>query len=114
MTFDKVQMIRVTRRLREATGYLELGMPEHALQRLDAIGELGPLEADVELVRGEALRRQHHFQEALTSFETAARKSLPLQHKSALLVLSLCYRQVGDQARADQVLAYARGARPVK
>ncbi len=112
MTFDKTQMIRVTKRLREATGYLELDMPEHALERLNEIGELGPWEADVELIRGEAFRRQHRFAAAVTSLETAARKRLSPHRKSALWVLSLCYRQVGDQARADQMLAYARGVRP--
>lgn len=112
MTFDKVQMIRVTKRLREATGYLELDMPDHALERLDEIGELGPLEGDVELVRGEALRRQHRFGAAVTSLQTAVRKSPPPHQKSALLVLSLCFRQAGDQARADQMLAYVRGVRP--
>jgi tetratricopeptide (TPR) repeat protein len=112
MTFDKAQMIRVTKRLREAAGYLELDMTDHALERLDAIGELGPLEGNVALVRGEALRRQHRFDAAVTSLKTAVLKSPPPQQKPALWVLSLCYRQAGDQARADQMLAFARGVRP--
>ena len=51
MAFDGKQYVRVTKRMMEATGYLELGMTQHALDRLTGIGELGPLEAEVELIQ---------------------------------------------------------------
>lgn len=51
MKFDRTQFTRVTKRMVEATGYLELGMTEHALDRLNGLGDLGPLEPQVELMR---------------------------------------------------------------
>jgi len=104
------QLARVAHRLREATGYMELGMYEHASRRLEDLGELGPFEAEVDLLRGEALRAQHRFKDAASSLTAAALK-LPAPHnRSALLALSLCYRQAGDTTRAVQAMGLARGA----
>jgi len=112
MAFDERQMTRVARRMREATGYLEIGMPQEALGRLESLGSLGPFEAEVELLRGEAMRRQQRFEEAAVSFAIAARKSPPPQNKAAWLALSLCWQQVGDAERAMKMLGMARGAKP--
>lgn len=65
------QWIRISKRLTEAAGFLELGMPEKALERLDNLGPLGPFEADVERLRGEAYRLQHRDEEAARSFQAA-------------------------------------------
>lgn len=106
------QLIRIARRVREATGYIELGMPKQALERLEGIREIGQFEAEVELLRGKALQMQCRYDDAKTAFETAAQK-LPAPHdRSAWHALSLCYRQVGDATRAIQSLAYARGVLP--
>lgn len=112
MTIDSGQFVRITKRLRHATGYLELGMPQHAIDCLEGLGELGPLEAAAELLRGEALRIQHRFTDAAHSLETAARKFTAPHDRPAWLALSLCYRQAGDTDRAIQMLAHARGAKP--
>lgn len=112
MSFDGRQLVRVAKRLLQASGYLELGMRQHALDRLDGLGDLGPFEAAVELLRAEALRGQHRYQDAATSFKNAARKFPSPQNKPVWLASSLCYRQAGDILRAIQSLARARGARP--
>ena len=112
MTFDHRQFVRVAKRLREATGYLELSLHQRALDCLDDLGELGPLEAEVELLRGEAFRMQHRYDDAASALKTAARKFPAPLDKSAWLALSLCYREVGDTSRAVQSLACARGALP--
>jgi len=115
MTTPEVrQMIRVAKRLRQATGYLELGMTQHALDSLEGLGDLGPFEGPADLLRGEALRIQCRFEDAAKSLRRAA-KSFPAPHdKTAWLALSHCYRQVGDTDRAVQSLARARGAQPPK
>jgi tetratricopeptide (TPR) repeat protein len=112
MAFDFRQLVRVAKRLEEAHGYFELGMTEQALDCLEGLGELGPFEAEVQLLRGEALRRQHRFDDAAVALQTAASKFPSPYDRPAWYALSLCYRQAGDMNRAIQSLARARGARP--
>jgi len=112
MSFDFRQLVRVAKRVREATGYFELGMMQHAVDCLEGLGELGPFEAEVELLRGEALRMQHRYDAAASALRTAAQKFPAPYDRPAWLALSQCYRQVGDMNRAIQSLARARGARP--
>jgi tetratricopeptide (TPR) repeat protein len=114
MSFDARQMVRVAKRMREATGYLELGMAQHALDRLEGLGASGPLEAEVEWIRGAAMQKQHRYEEAAVAFERAARMAPSPADKSAWLALSVCYKQVGDVDRAVQMLGLARGAHPPK
>ena len=110
MSFDEVHYQRISKRLAQAVGYLEFGMPGHALERLEGLGELGPLEAEVEMVRGEALQCQHRYDDAAASLKNAARKAPSPRNRAAWLALSMCYRQAGDTDRAIQSLANARGA----
>ncbi len=110
MKFDFHQLVRVAKRLREAQGYFELGLTQRTLDCLDGLGELGPFEAEVELLRGQALRMEHRYDDAASALEAAARKFPAPYDRSAWYALSLCYRQVGDMNRAIQSLARARGA----
>jgi tetratricopeptide (TPR) repeat protein len=114
MTLDARQLVRLAKRVQEATGYLELGMTQHALDCLEGLGELGPFEAEVALLRGEAFRMQKRYDDAATALKTAARRFPPPFDRSAWLALSRCYRQAGDIGRAIQSLARARGAWPPK
>ena len=114
MSFSDFQYVRIGRRLAQASGYLELGMAQHALDRLEGLGELGPLEAEVELLRGEALRIQQRYEDAASSFENAAQKAPSPQNRAAWLAVSLCYRKAGDTDRAIQSLAHARGVLPYR
>ena len=104
------QMIRVSKRVTQAAGFLELNLSQKALDCLHNLGPLGPFEAEVELLRGEAFRRQRRFQDAAKSFSTAVRRFVSPQDQRTYLALSACFQQVGDPAQALQMLARARGA----
>ena len=104
------QFIRISKRVTKAAGYLELDMPGEALKCLDIPGPLGPFQAEVEILRGEAFRRQRRFQEAAKSFRTAAKMFASPQDQEAYLALSVCLRQTGDPAKALTLFARSRGA----
>ena len=108
------RVVSVLRRLSEAKGYLELGMTQQALACLDKIRDPGPFTAAVEMIRGEAARREQRFDAAASSFETAARMLHAPHDRPVWLTLSMCYRQAGDTDRAIESLALARGALPPK
>lgn len=110
MAFDNRQLYRVAHRLREASGYLDLGMSQQTLDCLEGLGELGPFEAEVNLLLGEAYGAQERFEEAAASFKTAARALPPPHRRPAFLALSMLYREAGDTHGAIQALARARGA----
>ncbi len=107
MRVDIAQWIRVTRRLTQAAGYLELDMPQQALARLDNLGPLGPFEADVELLRGEAFRRQQRYDDAARSFEAAkkSRAALRRQSRGTLavgvppMILAQAFKRLGRSRR---------------
>lgn len=108
------QLLRIAKRVQHAVGYVELGMPEHALERLEGLGELGPFEAEVELIRGEAYRCLNRYDDAAVALKAAATKFPSPFDKPAWFALSLCYSQAGNQTEAARMLARARGARPGK
>lgn len=114
MDSDFRQFVRIGKRISQAAGYLELGMAEQALRALKNLGELGPFEAEVQLLRGEALRRQQRFAEAALSFEQAAQKFPEPLDRPAWLAGSWCYRQAGDVERAVNLMGWARGAMPTR
>jgi tetratricopeptide (TPR) repeat protein len=102
------QLLRVSKRVMRASGYLELDLPQQALDCLDEVDPVGPFAAEIEILRGEAYRRQRRFGDAAKSFKTAARMRSP--DRQAYLALSMCLQQCGDVAQAVQMLAQARGA----
>ena len=59
--------VRTVKRLFAAEGYLELGMPEHALEELALIEDAAPIEASVEYLTGEAFRQQERYDDAVES-----------------------------------------------
>jgi tetratricopeptide (TPR) repeat protein len=110
MAPDVANIVRTAKRLSEATGYFELGMFEHALRCLDRVASNGPFEAEIAMLRGEALRLQHRFKDAAQSLCIAANKFPAPLDRSAWYALSLVYRQTGDALKAIQMLGRARGA----
>ena len=112
MKLGGIQVVRTVKRLSEAIGYLELGMTPQALACLEGLDEPGPFTAIAEMLRGEAARREHRFDEAARSFEAAARMLPAPDNKSIWLALSTFHRQAGNTDLAIESLAYARGARP--
>ena len=68
----KPSLIRRKQIERQAEGYLELGMPQHALDNLDRLGgdeNLGPRGL---FLRGEALKELDRYQEAVGTLKKAA------------------------------------------
>jgi tetratricopeptide (TPR) repeat protein len=112
MKTNDIHFARVVRRIREATGFIELGLPQYALDRLEGLDEPGPFTAQIELVRGEALRRQHRYFDAVASLKRAAAKAPAPIKQSAMLAISACYHQTGDHAKAMDAYASARGVAP--
>ena len=112
MSSEIAHFFRIAKRVTAAVGYLELGMSEQVLASLENLGDLGPFEAEVELLRGQAFRLQHRFEDAAMALKTAATKFPAPQDKSAWLALSICYHQAGDADQALQMLARAGAQAP--
>jgi Flp pilus assembly protein TadD len=92
--------VRSTKIQREAEGYLELGMPHHALQTLGRLGDPTGFDADALYLWGEGLRAmQRHF-EALMPLERAAR--LAPEDVRVRVALGWCYKRTG---RLDLAIA---------
>ncbi len=108
----QMQYIRLTKRLSEADGYIDLGMGQHALNRLEGIAAAGPFTPTVAMLRGKALWLQKRFDEAAQQLRTAA-DGLNFPHaQQAWLAISLYHRQQGDVDEAINALSKARGAKP--
>ena len=87
--------VRVVRKLTAADGYLELGMPTHALTELDAIADAGPLRPAVDFMTGLALKDQHRYEDAIEPLQKAA-VEIPAPHnRDAWISLGECYRMSG-------------------
>ena len=92
---------KTIRRLQRAEGYLELNLPARALAELNTIEEQGPFEAAIALLRGEALKIQERYSEALVPLKRAATMIPSPLNKRAWRSLSECYRQSGRQELAE-------------
>ena len=110
MTFSQAQLARAAKRLDAAEGYLELRMPRQALESLQRIDEPGPLRPVVEMLRGKALWQLHRYDDAAKSLRFAAQNIHSPHDRSAWLALSVYYRNHGQQGKAIDSLARARGA----
>jgi Flp pilus assembly protein TadD len=99
--------IRRSKIQREAEGYLELGMPQHALQALGRLGDPTGFEVEALYLWGEGLREMDRFFEALVPLERAA-KMAPADIR-VRIALGWCYKRIGRLDLAihslDQALA---------
>jgi tetratricopeptide (TPR) repeat protein len=89
----KPSLIRRKQIERQAEGYLELGMPQHALDNLDRLGgdeSLGPRGL---FLRGEALKELDRYQEAVGALKKAT-EAMP-GSVDLLLLLGWCYKRTG-------------------
>lgn len=101
---------RILRRLTAAEGYLDLEMPRHALAELDSLDDYGPFEAPMQFLRGQALKAEHRFEEAIGPLQRAA-ELIPAPHnRDAWLSLSECFREQGRVALADALEKFAESA----
>lgn len=109
MTIHDRNTIRITRRLREAAGYIEFGMLDHALRSLPT-EKLGVWEGPTLFLRGQILTALGNLPEAAASFRRAAEVSNYPHDRIAWLALSHCLRRAGDLDGAVHYLGRARGA----
>ena len=93
--------VKTVKRLFAAEGYLELGMPAHALQELALIEDVAPIEASVEYLTGEAFRQQERYDDAVKSLERAAQLIPEPYNKVVWESLSDCFRKNGADELAD-------------
>ncbi len=98
---------RVVRRLAAAEGYLEIGLPAYAIAELNRVVEAGPFEPIRQLFRGEALRAQEKFADAIAPLNRAAEMFPAPFNQRALVALSHCYRHEGHDRLADEAVAAA-------
>jgi tetratricopeptide (TPR) repeat protein len=92
--------IRRQQILRQAEGYLELGMPKHALEVLDRWGPAELPSSRAAYLRGEALRELERWSEAIASLNVAA-EGLP-EDLPIFIAQGWCYKRMG---RIDLAIA---------
>ena len=101
---------RIIRGRREAEGYLELGMPLHALRALRRRKHAVQNDARACYLMGECLRELRHYQEAISPL----RRSLELipDDVHVRMALAWCYKRVGHVKRAIDSLEPAIDVEP--
>lgn len=105
------QQVRIAKRLEQSSGYLELGMPAHALRNIEGLSAEGFLEGALQYVRGQALRMQSRFDDAVAPL-TAAANLLPGDaSRHVWLAIAECHRANCAGALVANALALARGAK---
>lgn len=97
--------IRYQRLLREAEGYLELGLPRLAIEALDRMGEPGTFKGKQLYLMGEALRAQGRFSEAIEALEASAEKAP--SKIDIYLALGWCRKRTGRLDLAVEALEKA-------
>lgn len=102
--------LRMKQVLREAEGYLELNMPQHALRALDRARDPGTFLAQVLYLRGEALRSLERYSDALEPLLQATELSPSNIH--IWLALGWCQKRVGRIDLAIDALEHAREVEP--
>ena len=96
--------------IRQAEGYLELGMHQHALVVLDKLGETSDLEIHASYLRGESLRSLERYDEALDEFLRAA-EAVP-DDIHIWLAVGWCYKRSGRIDLAIEALDKALAIEP--
>ena len=102
--------IRIERVLREAEGYLELGMPRQTLALLDRIEQPGTFKARILFLKGDALRGLESYQEAVPLLVDAV--DLAPSNIHAWMALGLVLQAASDawtrRSTASSALARSR------
>jgi len=98
-------LTRAARAQRQAEGYLELEMPEHALDVLGRVGDPDRLDPHGQYLLGEALRMTKRYCEALVPLESAVKADPDDLH--AYFALGWCYKRTGQLDRAIAALEQA-------
>jgi tetratricopeptide (TPR) repeat protein len=88
-----INRIRRTKIQREAEGYLELGMPQHALDALAGLGDPAAFDPHTLYLWGEALRATERYPEAIVPLGQAA-EAVP-ENVDVWFALGWCYKRTG-------------------
>ena len=102
--------IRLQRILREVEGYLEIEMPQAALDALDRIKEPGTFRGQQMYLTGEALRALERYSEAIGPLEKAA--DLQPSNLRIWLALGWCHKRTGRLDLAIEALERAEEVAP--
>jgi len=94
----------------EAEGYLELGMPLHALRALQHNGKIVHSDARGCYLLGESLRELHRYREAI--FPLSRSLDLIPDDFHVCLALGWCYKRVGQIDLAIESLEHALAFEP--
>ena len=89
---------RRNRLLEAARGYLELDMPRYALRQIDAIDDPEQCAFDAFQLRGEALRQQKKYEEAVKAFRRALVENP--NSINVLLGMAWCFKRADQLQRA--------------
>ncbi len=106
MSFDLVQMVRVAKRMRQATGYLELGMGLQAREQVSTASARWVHSRPRPTCCAVPVSQRSI---AMTTWSRRSRmlREVPLAARQGRWPPSECYRQVGDVERAVESLANA-------
>lgn len=102
--------VKTLRFIREAEGYLELGMPVRALEMLEEIDDAGTHRGRLLLLKGEALRSLRRYGEAIVVLDEAAEISPSDIH--VWLALGWCQKRSGRLDLAIEALEHAQEVEP--
>lgn len=102
--------VRLQRILREVEGYLEINMPQAALDVLNRMQEPGTFRGQQLYLTGEALRALERYQEALAPLEQAA--DLLPSNLRVWLALGWCHKRNGRLDLAIEALQRAEEVAP--
>lgn len=96
---------RIERRLDAARGYLQLEMPDQALEELDEIGDPDTFAFDWHLLRGEALRNRSDYRAAIKAYHRA--QSARPDELEVFLGLAWCYKRTNQLSKSIEMMHQA-------
>jgi tetratricopeptide (TPR) repeat protein len=105
-----IHRVRTQRLLREAEGYLELHLPQIALEVLSRASDLGTFRGQYLYLVGQALRELERYADAIVPLEEAADAHPSNIH--VWLALGWCYKRLDRLDKAIEALQRARDVDP--
>ncbi len=93
MTKSSEDRIRRMKLQHQAEGYLELGLPQHALHALGRLGEAANSDVRTLHLQGEALRSLERYADAIVPLRKVA--ELEPENVQVLLALGWCHKRSG-------------------
>lgn len=99
---------QIIRRLTSAEGYLELDLPELALEELERVQNPGEFSVPVRWLKADALKAQGRYDEAIALLRQVARSVPKPLRRQAWESLSECLKSAGRTAAASDALATSK------